>query len=68
MTIVWPSGAVTEMSDVALDQEHKILEPMDQKPSWPYGEPRARKLIPPPDAKASRKVGETPAPKPAAPQ
>ena len=65
MTIVWPSGIVTEMSDVALDQEHKILEPMDQKPSWPYGEPRVRKLIPPLNASASKKSVETPDAKPA---
>jgi hypothetical protein len=65
MTIVWPSGIVTEMADVELDREHKIVEPMDQKPSWPYGEPRVRKLIPPPNAAAAKKPAETPDPKPA---
>jgi hypothetical protein len=65
MTIVWPSGVVTEMADVELDREHKIVEPMDQKPSRPYGEPRVRKLVPPQNAAASKKAAEAPAPKPA---
>ena len=56
MTIVWPSGIVTEMTDVALDQEHKIVEPKDQKPSAPYGEPRVRKLIPPETSFAAPKT------------
>ncbi|APW62811.1 CRTAC1 family protein [Paludisphaera borealis] len=64
MTIVWPSGIVTELADVALDQEHKVVEPKDQKPSWPYGEPRVRKLIPPVSIPASKaKTAEKPAEK-----
>jgi len=40
LKIVWPSGIVTEMENVELDREHKIIEPKDAEPTMPYGEPR----------------------------
>lgn len=43
LKIVWPSGIVTEMEDVELDREHKIIEPKDAEPTMPYGHPRVSK-------------------------
>ena len=43
LKIVWPSGIVTEMKNVELDREHKIIEPKDAKPTMPHGEPRVTK-------------------------
>lgn len=40
LKIVWPSGVVTEMENVELDREHKIVEPKDAEPTMPPGQPR----------------------------
>ncbi|WP_165249826.1 CRTAC1 family protein [Paludisphaera soli] len=48
LTIVWPSGIVTEIDKPELDREHKIVEPADKAPTMPYGQPRVKRKPPQP--------------------
>ncbi len=43
LTIVWPSGIVSEIDNPELDREHKIVEPADKAPTMPYGQPRVKR-------------------------
>ena len=60
LTIVWPSGIVSEVEKPELDREHKLVEPADREPTLPYGQPRIKGRKPPGETKADAEAARKP--------